>query len=458
MTPSDWVLRGRRVVTATGVGPAAVHVRGSTIVRVADHGDVAHVAPGSVVDAGDLVVMPGLVDTHVHINEPGRTAWEGFDTATRAAAAGGVTTLVDMPLNSVPPTTSMAGLEAKAAAAEGKCWVDIAFCGGAVPGNTHELASMFASGAIAFKCFLAESGVDEFQHLGEDDLRTAMRALAEIGAPLLVHAELPGPLAEAAALQKDISPSEARRYETYLASRPKSAEDRAVELVVGLSRELGTRAHIVHLSSADALGILRRAKDDGAPVTAETCPHYLHFTSERIPDGATAFKCAPPIREAENRERLWDALREGLIDQIVTDHSPSTIELKCAGSGDFMRAWGGISSLQLGLPVIWTETRARGGSLADVALWMCARPAILAGLADRKGTIAAGRDADLLLFDPEAESDVTATKLAHKNKITPYEGELLRGVVVKTWLRGELVFEHGEVRGTARGTQIRRRI
>ncbi|MDB4995766.1 MAG: Allantoinase [Myxococcaceae bacterium] len=455
MSPPDWVLRGRRVVTAAGVGPAAIHVRGGTILRVADHDDVAH---GPVTEAGELVVMPGLVDTHVHINEPGRTEWEGFDTATRAAAAGGVTTLVDMPLNSVPPTTTMAGLEAKAAAAEGKCWVDIAFCGGAVPGNTHELAGMFKSGAIAFKCFLAESGVDEFQHLGEDDLRTSMRTLAEIGAPLLVHAELPGPLAEAAALQKDISPSDARRYATYLASRPKTAEDRAVELVVGLSRELGTRAHIVHLSSADALQILRRAKDQGAPVSAETCPHYLHFTSERIPDGATAFKCAPPIREAENRERLWDALREGLLDQVVTDHSPSTIELKCSGSGDFMRAWGGISSLQLGLPVIWSETRARGGSLADVALWMCARPAILAGLSDRKGTIAEGRDADFMLFDPDAESDVTATKLAHKNKITPYEGERLFGVVVKTWLRGEPVFERGAVRGAARGKQIRRRL
>ena len=438
---TDIVFRAKRVVTPDGTRAASVHVRGGIIASVRAYDDVPAGCP--IEDFGDRVLFPGIVDTHVHINEPGRTEWEGFESATRAAAAGGVTTLVDMPLNSIPPTTTLSGLETKARSAEGRCMVDVGFVGGVVPGNMKELATVFAAGALGFKCFLAESGVDEFHHVNEPELRLAMTELARIGAPLLVHAELPGPLDAAAAKQGAISEADARRYATFLASRPRAAEDEAVDMVIRLSRDLRTRAHVVHLSSSDALVAIRRARDADVPVSAETCPHYLSFAAEEIADGATEFKCAPPIREKENREKLWDALREGLIDQVVTDHSPSTPALKCSGSGDFVKAWGGISSLQLGLAAVWTGARARGRTIDDLARWMCAAPARLVGLEARKGSIQVGCDADFVVWDPDAEFRVNAAELYHRHKLTPYQDRTLHGSVVSTWLRGAKIYESG---------------
>lgn len=461
MSRIDAVVRGKRVVLPVGERPAAVHIAGGAIVAVTE----LEGAPAGVptIDAGDLVVLPGLVDTHVHINEPGRTEWEGFETATRAAAAGGVTTLVDMPLNSVPPTTTLDGLRAKVRALEEKARVDVALCGGLVPGNAGNperpgengaLRDLFDEGVLAFKCFLAESGVSEFSHVHEDELRAGMSAIAKLGAPLFVHAELPEPLSEGEKAALGLDP---RRYETYLRSRPRTAENAAVDLVLRIAQETGCRAHIVHLSSSDALTTFRRARDAKVPLTVETCPHYLTFASEEIPDGNTAFKCAPPIRETDNRERLWDALREGLVDQVVTDHSPSSAEMKCSGSGDFMKAWGGISSLQIGLAAVWTGARAHGGTITDLAEWMSAAPARLAGLSGKKGAIAVGCDADLVLWDPEAEHTIDATTLEHRHKICPYDGRTLRGAVMRTILRGETIYERGKgFIGTPRGRWTRR--
>lgn len=455
--PVDLVVRGARVFTPVGERPAAVHVdraRG-TIVAVTDPEAVP--AGVEVIDAGTACLLPGLVDTHVHINDPGRTDWEGFETATRAAAAGGVTTLVDMPLNSIPPTTTLEGLKAKVRALEAKAHVDVALCGGLVPSNPKGLAELFAEGVLAFKCFLAESGVDEFSHVHESELREGMKALARIGAPLFVHAELPEPLSEGEKAAMGLDP---RRYATYLASRPRRAEDAAVELVLRVARDTGARAHIVHLSSSDALGLVRRAREEKTALTVETCPHYLTFAAEEIPDGATEYKCAPPIRERNNREKLWDALREGLVDQVVTDHSPSTAALKCSGSGDFMKAWGGISSLQLGLAAVWTEAKARGRTVRDLVEWMSAAPARLAGIHGRKGAIAAGFDADLVIWDPEADFIVDAATLEHRNKLTPYQARNLQGSTLRTILRGETIYERGRAGGAfspRRGRWVRRK-
>jgi allantoinase len=455
--PVDFVIRGERVFTPVGERPAAIPIDRSAG-RIAMVTEPAAAPSGiETLDAGGLCVLPGLVDTHVHINDPGRASWEGFITATRAAAAGGVTTLLDMPLNSVPPTTTLAGLRAKVRALEAQAFVDVGLCGGLVPSTARGgLAELFAEGVLAFKCFLAESGVDEFSHVQENELRAGMVELARIDAPLFVHAELPAPLDEGAkaALGLDV-----RRYATYLASRPRRAEDAAIELVLRLAGETGARAHVVHLSSSDALAMFRAAREARVDLTVETCPHYLTFAAEEIPDGATEYKCAPPIREANNREKLWDALREGLVDQIVTDHSPSTVSLKCSGSGDFMKAWGGISSLQLGLAAVWTEARARGRGIRDVVEWMCAAPARLVGLQSRKGMIAAGADADVVFWDPDADFPVDAARLEHRNKLTPYHGRTLKGSVVRTILRGETVYERGSSFAFAarrRGQWIRR--
>lgn len=451
----DLVVRGERVFTPVGERPAAVHIdraRG-TIVAVTDP-EAAPVGV-EVIDAGPMCLLPGLVDTHVHINDPGRTDWEGFETATRAAAAGGVTTLVDMPLNSIPPTTTLEGLRAKVRALEEKALVDVALCGGLVPSNASgALGELFREGVVAFKCFLAESGVAEFSNVHEAELRAGMKELARIDAPLFVHAELPEPLSEGEKAAMGLDP---RRYATYLASRPRKAEDAAIELVLRLAKETGARAHVVHLSSSDALGLFRRARDQKTNLTVETCPHYLTFAAEEIPDGATEYKCAPPIREQDNREKLWDALREGLVDQVVTDHSPSTAELKCSGSGDFMKAWGGISSLQLGLAAVWTEARARGRSIRDLTEWMSSAPARLAGLQGKKGAIAVGCDADLVIWNPDADFSVDASTLQHRNKITPYHGRKLRGRTLRTILRGETIYEEGQGFGPKRhGRWVRR--
>ncbi|MEK6374303.1 MAG: allantoinase AllB [Acidobacteriota bacterium] len=429
------ILRSRNVVTPQGTREAAIHVRGGRIERVADYDDVPAGAP--VDDYGDLLLLPGVVDSHVHVNEPGRTEWEGFETATRAAAAGGVTTIVDMPLNSIPPTTTAAALETKLRAMDGKCRVDVGLWGGAVPGNARALPEMLAEGALGFKCFLVDSGVAEFGHLDREGLAEALNALRRHDAPLLVHAEL----------AEFIEPlSEAHTYEQYLASRPRAAEDAAIDLLARME----ARAHIVHLSSSTALDLIR------APLTAETTPHYLYFDAERIPDGATEFKCAPPIREHANREKLWEGVRDGRIAAIVSDHSPCTPELKRREEGDFARAWGGIASLQFGLSIVWTEASRRGVSIETVSRLMSAGPATIAGIAGRKGAIAAGYDADIIAFDPGASFRVTPEVVEHRHAVTPYAGETLTGVVRATYLRGGKVWDDGEPIGSAQGEWIRR--
>ena len=440
MHPVDLVIRGRRVVTEHGIGPASVHVSRGYISAVSIFEDVP--VGCDLIEAEEpSVIMPGLVDTHVHVNEPGRTDWEGFETATRAAAAGGVTTIIDMPLNSIPATTTLDALNEKLAAAAGKLHVDVGFWGGVVPGNTSELSRLWKSGVVGFKCFLIHSGVDEFPNVTENDLREAMPELARLGATLIVHAEVPGPV-EAACCQT-ASEVSSRTYETFLRSRPREAENQAVDLMIRLSRETGCRIHVVHHSSADALPALRAAKLSGVPITIETCPHYLHFAAEEIRDGATEFKCCPPIRERENREQLWDALRDGTIDMVVSDHSPCPPDMKLREQGDFMNAWGGISSLQLRLPIMWTEAKARGFDLAKLVEWLSAAPARQVGL-NQKGSLTAGADADIVIWNPDATVRVKPEMIHHRHKLTPYAGETLFGVVEKTFLRGQMVYDGGE--------------
>jgi allantoinase len=441
MPQTDLVIRGRRVVLESGPAPASIHISAGRIGAITAFDAVP--LDCEIIEAGpDSVVMPGLVDSHVHVNEPGRTDWEGFETATRAAAAGGVTTIVDMPLNCIPATTTLDSLHAKLAAVPGKLLVDCAFWGGMVPGNTGELAKLWAAGVVGFKCFLVHSGVDEFPNVTERDLREAMPELARLGAMLIVHAEVPGPI-ESACCQISDDGQSVRSYEAFLHSRPRAAENEAVELMLRLGRETGCRIHIVHHSSADALANLRAAKASGALLTVETCPHYLHFAAEDIRDGATEFKCCPPIRERANREQLWQALRDGTIDMVVSDHSPCPPEMKVRGEGDFMKAWGGISSLQLRLPVMWTEGSARGFDLNQLAEWLCAAPARQVGLR-QKGSISVGRDADIVIWNPEQEFRVAPEMIQHRHKLTPYAGETLRGTVEKTFLRGQIVYDGGE--------------
>ena len=430
MSTVDLIIRGRTVVSAGALGPASIHVSGEKIVAIRAFEDV--VENCEIVEArDDAIVMPGLVDTHVHINSPGRTEWEGFRTATRAAAAGGVTTLIDMPLNSIPPTTTLAGFKTKLDTAKDECFVDVGFWGGVVPGNKNELARMFAAGVVGFKCFLVPSGVDEFPHVTEHDLRVAMPELSRLGAMLIVHAELPGPM----------KITEGIDYEAFLHSRPRAAEDEAIEMMIRLSREFDTRVHIVHLSSSDALPLLREAQTAGVKITAETCPHYLHFAAETIPERATEFKCCPPIRESENREKLWQGLADGTIAMIVSDHSPCPASMKVRETGDFMAAWGGIASLQLRLPVTWTEAQRRRFSLRDLTNWLCTNPARQVSLESRKGSIAAGCDADIIIWNPDRQFVVDGAHLEHRHKLTPYHAESLSGVVEKTFLRGRKIYD-----------------
>ncbi|MFZ5467926.1 MAG: allantoinase AllB [Myxococcota bacterium] len=445
MGEEGFVIRSTRVLTPTGLWDGAVVVRGEKIAAVVAPGALPAGLP--VLDVGKKVVTPGVVDCHAHINEPGRTEWEGFETATRAAAAGGITTVVDMPLNSIPPTTTVEGLRAKARAAEGRCAIDYGFWGGVVPKNLLELDGLADEGVTGFKCFLIESGVEEFPHVQREHLQRAMPLLAHRRLPLIVHAELEHAKAPAS--------TDPRRYAGYLASRPKSWENEAVRMMVELCRATRCAVHIVHLSSADALADLAAARSEGLPVTAETCPHYLTFAAEEIADGATHFKCAPPIREAENRERLWRGLTEGRIDLVVSDHSPCTPALKKLEEGAFPDAWGGISSLQLSLSAVWTGMRQRGLELSKLARWMCEAPAWLAGLS-QKGAIAPGRDADLVVFDPEAGFAVEPAMIQHRHRLTPYEGRLLFGRVETTFLRGRKIFERGHLIGRPSGRRLRR--
>jgi allantoinase len=393
-------------------------------------------------------MMPGVVDTHVHLNDPGRDHWEGFVTGTRAAAAGGITTVVDMPLNSIPATTTVEGLHAKLAAARGALSIDVGFWGGVVPGNTDSLELLLAEGVLGFKCFLVPSGVDEFPCVIEADLREALPVLARNGAVLLAHAEAPGPIDAA---KPAGSP---RAYATYLASRPPEAEQEAIELLIRLCREFRAPTHIVHLSAASAVPILRGARAEGLLITVETCQHYLVFEAEQIPDGATQFKCAPPIRESANREQLWQALRNGVIDLIATDHSPCPAEMKDIETGDFFRAWGGIASLQFGLSALWTEASRRDIGLHQLSQWLSAGPARLAGLTGRKGAIVVGADADLIFFDPAKPVD-WSRPVEHRHKLTPYAGQPLHGVVERTILRGRTIYENGQLSPEPQGTIVR---
>ncbi len=454
------IVRSTRVVLPHGVRPATLQIENGVVQRIVDY-------PGEdptgaeVFNAGDLVVSPGVIDTHVHINEPGRTAWEGFDTATRAAAAGGVTTLVDMPLNSVPATTTAAAYQTKVDAAQAQCHVDVGFWGGVVPGNVGDLDALVDAGVLGFKCFLVPSGVDEFPAVNEADLRRAMPLLARRAVPLLVHAEDPARIVNPSypngATGADRSP-----YGPYLASRPVAAEVEAVRMMIRLSAALRVRTHIVHVSSAEAVDLIAAARAEHVPITAETCPHYLTFAAEEIPDGATEFKCAPPIREASHRRALWQGLANGALDLIVTDHSPAPPALKTPG--DFARAWGGIASLELSLPAVFTSLRAQRSSLEarpaivssselsdersdlmKLAQWMSAAPAALAGLSGRKGRIAPGLDADLVVWDPAASFVVDPSRLQQRHKVTPYAGRPLSGTVLSTFVRGERVWDQNRL-------------
>jgi allantoinase len=428
MAEVELVVRARRAVVGTdgGVRAVSVAVRDGKIVQISAYGD-----PPSAVARVDLpddqVLIPGLVDSHVHINEPGRMEWEGFATATRAAAAGGVTTLVDMPLNSIPPTTTVAALEVKQEAARAKLHVDVAFWGGIVPGNLADLAGLNSAGVVGFKAFLVPSGVDEFPHVSYAELADALKTVQPWDALTVVHAEDPALIAGA-------PPPHGTSYPGFVASRPRAAEDHAIERLVDLARLSHARVHVLHLSSASALPLLARARAEGLEVSAETCPHYLTIAAEEVPDAATPYKCCPPIRDRANQDLLWQGLLDGVIDQVVSDHSPCPADLKALDSGDFGAAWGGIASLQLGLPLVWTAARARGFALPDVVRWMACAPARIARLP--KGQIAVGADADLVAFAPDERFTVDAAALQHRNPVTPYDRRALTGVVRRTWLRG----------------------
>ncbi len=423
----DVIIRALRVVLPDGERPGAVAVAGGQVAAILRYSEGS--ARSEVLLAEDEALLPGLVDTHVHVNEPGRADWEGFSTATRAAAAGGITTIVDMPLNSDPPTLEAAALGAKRTAARGAgCHVDVGFWGGAVPGNLGRLGELVDAGVFGIKCFLADSGIAEFPPLAETELAAALHEVAGLDAPLLIHAEDAPALAAA-------PPPHGRSYQTFLASRPPEAEDRAVQRVAALAAITGARVHIVHLSSATSLPVLADARRDGVRISAETCPHYLTLAADEIPAGATEYKCCPPIRDAANRDVLWKGLADGLVDLVVSDHSPCPPELKSRDTGDFGAAWGGISSLQLGLPVVWTAASQRGHRLGDIVHWMSAGPGALAGLSG-KGRIAPGADADFCVFAPDEVWQVEAAALHHRHPVTPYAGRQLTGRVRSTWLRG----------------------
>lgn len=448
MTKNILAIHSKRMLLPDGIKAATLFIDKGLIIGI---GSGLAMAEGvELFDAGDLLVMPGLIDPHVHINEPGRTDWEGFDTATRAAIAGGITLLADMPLNSAPVTTTAAAFDDKHASAEGKLHCDCGFWGGIIPGNEDEIEPLIRRGVLGFKAFLIHSGIDEFPNVTETHLRKAMPVIAAHGLPLLVHCELAGPV--------DIPPGSSRSYLSWLASRPRKWEDDAIELMIRLCAEYNCPTHIVHLSSSSAIGSIRRAKESGLPLTVETAPHYLYFAAESIPDADPLFKCTPPIRDRQNNERLWEALIEGVIDFIATDHSPAPPAMKQTTGGDLTTAWGGISSLQVSLPVVWTAAKRRGLPVTHLAKWLSSSPAVLAGESTRRGRLSPGYRADLTVFDPDRSFTVDPERLYHKHKLTPYAGETLHGVVEQTWLNGAKVYDRGDENPCRlnRGTIIKR--
>jgi allantoinase len=425
----DVAIHSNSVITPAGIVNATVVIK---------NGLIEEIVPGKLedaMDAGDKIIMPGIIDPHVHINEPGRTDWEGFDTATRSAIAGGITTLVDMPLNSSPVTTTVKAFEEKLSSAKNQLHANCGFWGGIVPGNVNDIEGLIEKGVLGFKAFLIDSGIDEFPAVTETDLRRAMPIIAKHNLPLLVHCEVTNN-------QEPTTSNRQRSYQNYLSSRPKQWEDDAIALMIKLCEEYDCRVHIVHLSSSNSIGQIKKAKERGLPLTVETAPHYLYFNAEDIYDGQTQFKCAPPIREKENNEKLWQAFINGIIDFVATDHSPAPPAMKELQSGDFMKAWGGIASLQFALPVLWTAARRRNADVTHVARWLCAGPAKFIGKQNRKGQIEKGFDADLVVWDPEKQFTVTEELIHHKHKITPYLDEKLYGVVEQTYLKGIKVFDN----------------
>ena len=435
MNEQHFVLHSSQVLLPGGLREAWVEVEKGKIKAVLD------MAPSGIPiqELGEWILMPGLIDSHVHINDPGRSEWEGFETATQAAAAGGITTLVDMPLNSSPVTTTLPAFQAKLAAAQGKLHVNVGFHGGIVPGNTAHLQPLAQAGVLGIKAFLSHSGIDEFPNVELSDLESGMPHIAASGLPLLVHSEL---VADHAEMQ--LMDAHPRSHDAWLRSRPKDWENKAVELMIHLCRKHHCRVHIVHLSSAEALPALEAAMKEGLPITVETCPHYLLFAADDIPDGATLFKCAPPIRERANNEQLWEALRDGTISMVVTDHSPATPDLKGMHDGRFREAWGGIASLQFSLAATWTGAQQRGFSVEEVHAWMSSNIARFMRLDQQKGRIAVGMDADLVAWDPNGNCPTALADIVHKHPISPYAGMDLKGKVLQTWVAGNMVFDHGK--------------
>ncbi len=438
------LVRGRRVVTPQGTRAAGVVIEGDRIVAITDYDDTQGIE--DIVDlAEDEVLLPGLADVHVHVNEPGRTEWEGYLSATKAAAAGGMTTLIDMPLNSSPCTTTMDALRLKKETAADKLYIDAGFWGGVVPGNTAELKPMWDAGVFGFKCFLGDSGLDEYPYVSVDQLREAMTEIASFGGLIIVHAEDAGILNSA-------PPAGGPSFDKFMHSHPAEAEVVAIQNLISAVRDTGCRAHVLHLAATEALEDIRAAKAEGLPITAETCPHYLTFDAEEIPDGATEYKCCPPLRGHENRMGLWKGLKDGTIDFIASDHSPCTVDLKRMETGDFGVAWGGIASVQLGLPAVWTQAQQLGYSLDDVVRWMGSIPTDMVGLPN-KSRLAVGADADLTIFAPEESFTVDKDKLHHKNPVTPYHGRTLKGVVRSVWLAGQPL----DLEATPRGSELFRK-
>lgn len=440
-------LHSRRVVTPNGLKDATVFIDQHKIVGV-EEGYVERTG-FSLQDHSDDVIMPGLIDPHVHINEPGRTHWEGFDTATKAAAAGGITTLVDMPLNSSPVTTDIIAFRQKLVAATTKVHVNVGFWGGVVPDNLNDLEALSQAGVLGIKAFLAHSGIDDFPNVTEEHLRAALPIFKKHNIPLLVHCELTESHNDQALLDK--TPD---NYMAYMRSRPRSWEDKAIDLMIKLCAEYETKVHIVHLSSSNSIEPLRGAKAAGAKITVETCPHYLYFNAEDIPNGATLYKCAPPIREQKNNELLWQALADGLIDFVATDHSPAPPELKAMSSGDFKSAWGGIAGLQFSLPAVWTKAKERGFSIEDMANLMSTRVADFLNWSNKKGKVAAGYDADLLIWQPEKAFKISAEMIYHRHQFSPYVGETLFGKVKQTYVMGFKVFDLGSFTSLSKGQII----